>query len=258
MLSSNNPTGRYIRSVWCESWTVQEMKLGNGSGWMATCCFPDHKWCLCPRSHLEKNLCVWSYKSFSIITKYIIEFLIGIIVICQIWQRWDNSQNYQTNWAPRKLAMMIRYHGLSLDNLNAYEELGLLCFHTPLFIAWFLGYSTVSQLFLLFHSNFPGTPDQENLSENINKRTENFRDILCLEIRFFKPFNLLIMPRKTFTSKIPYILIQNRLCLPDHHSAEIYTSPLFAWASARAAFCTDISIQPCQAIQHSHALKGST
>lgn len=116
----------------------------------------------------------------------------------------------------------------------------------------------VSQLFYFFAQIFPGSPDQENLSENVNKRTENFRDILCLEFLFFKLYNLLNKPRKALTSKIPYILTQNRLCLPDHHSVEIYTSPLFAWASARAAFCTDISIQPCQAIQHCHALEGST
>lgn len=134
----------------------------------------------------------------------------------------------------------------------------MLCSHTfvhcPILRLFLLSLSS----FYFFTQIFSGCPDPENLSENVTKRTETFRDTLCLEFLFFKPFNLLHTSRKTLISKIPYILVKNRLCLRDHHSVKIYTSPVFAWASARAAFCTGISIQPCQAIQHCHALEGST
>lgn len=118
--------------------------------------------------------------------------------------------------------------------------------------------TTISQLFLLFHSNFPRLSWPRKFVWECYQKKRELQRVLCLEFLFFKTFNLLHVSRKTLTSKIPYILVKNRLCFPDHHSVKIYTSPLFAWASARAAFCTDISIQPCQAIQHCHALEGST
>lgn len=134
----------------------------------------------------------------------------------------------------------------------------MLCSHTFVCCLMLRLFLLSLSFFYFFTQIFPASPDQENLSENVTKRKQNFREVLCLEFLFFKPFNLLHRSRKTLTSKIPYILVKNRLCFPDHHSVKIYTSPLFAWASARAAFCTDISIQPCQAIQHCHALEGST
>lgn len=100
--------------------------------------------------------------------------------------------------------------------------------------------------FYFFTQFFSGCPDQENLSENFTKRTETFRDILCLKFLFFKPFNVLHTPRKTLLSKIPYILVKNRLCLPDHHSVKIYTSPVFAWASARAIFAQIFPFSPAK------------